>query len=93
MRGSAEGLARMYSEPLARAAQRLGSLSLLRADRWAQDDSPASRGRLLAGLPVVRRTKHRKKSSPQDEHHLQVRLRGRFIICSYEDCKVYSMKP
>ena len=53
MRGSAEGLARMYAEPMQRAATRLSGLTALPSDRWAQDDSPRSRTHLLAGLPEV----------------------------------------
>ena len=53
VRGSAEGLALLYEQPMQWAATRRGGLTDLSAGRWAQDDSPACRQNLLLQLPMV----------------------------------------
>lgn len=53
MRGSAEGLAALYEQPMRWAAARRGGLTDLSAGRWAQDDSPGCQQSLLAQLPAV----------------------------------------
>jgi len=54
VRGSAEGLAALYEQPMRWAAAKRGGLTNLSAGRWAQDDSPVCRHTLLSQLPAVR---------------------------------------
>ena len=54
VRGSAEGLAALYEQPMRWAAAKRGGLTNLSAGRWAQDDSPVCRHTLLCQLPAVR---------------------------------------